>query len=174
MPKAKSRTKGGTKKIGKVPSNTRVTKDGWTIIESDDHLALVITDAHVKAAKCGDPAKCVVAQALHAHYGAMADGFEIGTNISKVYSEASKRIVRFATSAPLARSIKVFDETGQWHLPPGTYYLRPLPKSYRREARWLAKRDNRDNPGVQSTFKGTKKAPTRHAPNICQMMKRAA
>jgi hypothetical protein len=135
------------------------------VIDADEGLTLKVTPAHVKRAKCGDPGQCVVAQALRDHFGPMVDGFQVGSNITKVYS--GDRIIRYSTPGKLARSLRLFDRTRQWHLPPGEYTLKPLAVSYRRGARWEKMRRTGTRP--QDKFRGTPMAPTRRALTVRQL-----
>jgi hypothetical protein len=143
-------------------------KDGWTLIDSLASLFITITPEHVKKAKCKDPTQCVVAQALMAHFNGLLDGFVVGSNITKIFSIGGKTCVRYSTSGALARSLKHFDETQQWNLPPGVYELKPLAASYRREARF---NKMKHSGGTKSVFNAGRVAPTRFAPTVCQIMK---
>ena len=135
------------------------------VIDADQALTLKITGAHVKRAKCGDARMCVIAQALQDHFGPMVDGFQVGSNITKVYS--GDRIIRYSTPGKLARSLRLFDQTRQWHLPPGEYTLKPLAASYRRGARWEKMWRTGSRP--QDKFRGTPVAPTRRALTVRQL-----
>lgn len=145
-------------------------KDGWTIQDSNVSLSIQITEEHVKKAVCKDPTQCVVAQALKQHFSGMLDGFIVGSNITKIFSIGGKTCVRYSTSGPLARSLKAFDETGLWNLTPGIYELKPLAQSYRRAARFDKMKHSG---GTKSLFNNGKRAPTRYAPTICQLVKAA-
>lgn len=99
-----------------VPSNKqRVVKDATRSI------TVRITPQHVRLAKCGDPAECVIAQALTAALGDMLEGVQVGSTIIKVYVPG--KVLRYTTPAAVRRAIPVFDKTGQWSLPPGEYTL---------------------------------------------------
>jgi hypothetical protein len=143
-------------------------KDGWTSADANVPLTITITPEHVARAKCNDPAQCVVAQALMDHFGGMVDGFECGSNITKIYSIGGKICTRYSTGSALRRSLVNFDKTKKWDLPPGVYQLNPLANCYRREARWHKKKNSG---GVRSVFNAKRQAPTRHAATVCQIIR---
>ena len=140
------------------------TDKRYETVDADHALTLTITQLHVDRAICKDGGQCVIAQALFDHFGPHVDGFSVGSNITKIYN--GTRCVRYSTPSKLAKSLRLYDETKHWSLPPGQYTLLPLAKSYRRGARW----DKiKHSGGKQDKFRGTVKAPTRHAMTVCQI-----
>ncbi len=125
-------------------------------------ITITITPSHVRKAKCGDPAACVVAQALLDTFGDLFEGCEIGARVIRIITET--KVVRYSTPHKLTKAIPVFDDTKRWNLPPGEYTLMPY-KS--RPRRWeKAKRRG----GTQSTFIG-RKVPSRrltHINKLCE------
>jgi hypothetical protein len=85
-------------------------------------ITFAIKEKHAREAEPGDPCKCVVARALQDTFGDFLQGVFIGPQISKVVTKTE--VIRFRTPAALAKAIPIFDTTGQWNLPPGTYTLR--------------------------------------------------
>lgn len=123
-------------------------------------IEITITPSHIKKAKCGDPAACVVAQALMDRFGDLFDGCEVGTTVTRIIT--ATQVIRYSTPHQLKRAIPVFDRTGQWELPPGNYIL-GIPKP--RPRRWeKAKRQG----GVQSTFKA-RAVPSRRLSRINEL-----
>jgi len=117
-----------------------------TIKNATKPMTITIDRLHIKKAKCGDPAACVVAQALTDRFGDLFTGCEVGSNVTKIVTET--QVIRYSTPNALRRAIPIFDKTGQWELPPGDYTLMPYKP---RPRRWeKAKR----NGGKQSVFKG--------------------
>ncbi len=125
-------------------------------------LVLVITEEHVKRGKCKDPRQCVIAQALRdSQVGEFAESFMVGPSCTKIVF--AKEIWRYKTPTRLRNALSTFDDTEQWHLPPGTYMLMPYTAAQRR---WeSAKRHG----GKQSKFKRVVSAPTRVTLSIHQL-----
>ena len=133
---------------------------GWTLNDPIHAVSFEITKEDIKKAVCKDPSKCVVAQAIRRQFTMAGEGtgIEVGSNISKVFIAGIETVFRFFTSGKLGDSLKEFDTTGKWPLPPGVYKLLPLPASYRRPARWdKAKRTGKG----QSVIKTRVALPTR-------------
>ena len=145
-------------------------RTGVTIIDATAPLYFTINGDDPKNVVCGDPGKCVVAVALKRSQ-VFAEGFQVGSNITKIYSDGGKKIIRYSTPSKLAHALRTFDKTGQWGLEPGTYILLPLSKSYRRRNRWS---EMRHSGGIQSTYRGTPVAPTRHAESVFTIAQRMA
>jgi len=83
-----------------------------------------ITEKHCKVAKCGNPKKCVVAQALQDAFEDLGfDGAEVGMAYTKI--RIGRQITRFRTPYKLRNAIVSFDKTGFWNLEPGEYCLLP-------------------------------------------------
>jgi hypothetical protein len=120
-------------------------------VDATDPLPFVITTEHIKNAKCKDPTKCVIAQALGARFGQFFLGMEVGMTITKIQTPGM--VTRFATPSKLRRQMLVFDKTGQWDLPPGEYTLLPPTgtKKLGGNNRWQHKKKERT--GVQSKYK---------------------
>ena len=135
----------------------RTTAEGWKIYASNEKLVLQITPACVKQACRSSKEDCVIARAIQKHQ-AFASGWQIGKNISLIYSEGERAVVRYGTSAKLARALNVFDRTGKWPLMSGHYSLKPLPAGYRVGTRWAW---YKGSGGKASKFKGTKRSATR-------------
>ena len=103
------------------------------VIDATRPITVKITQSHQAIASCGNPAKCVVAQALNDAYGDVFDGAQVGTTVTKVFT--SDKVLRYATPHQFKRAIPVFDKTGEWGLPEGEYTLRPLSPTSRMGAR---------------------------------------
>jgi hypothetical protein len=153
--KARKDIEGGGKTL------LRTTKDGWKIYAANDPLELRITQQCINKAMCGNKENCVVAQAI-GRSQAFATDWMVGTNITIITCETTKEVIKYGTSAPLARAIPKFDTDSEWNLIPGTYRLNPLPVVYRIGNRWImVKNKGKGTGGKRSFFKGTKRAPTR-------------
>lgn len=87
-------------------------------------LTFEITEKHVKAAKCGDPSACVIAQAVTELCGDMFEKIEVGAKITKVY-RIDNKVIRYVTSERLSKALIHWDKTQDWLLPPGKYRLLP-------------------------------------------------
>ncbi|NDD54933.1 hypothetical protein EBZ39_13895 [bacterium] len=136
----------------------RTTSDGWNIYAANDYLDLNITQQCIDKAVCSSKGECVVAQAIKRQIP-FATGWAVGSNIVIITCDATKEVIRYGTSGPLAHAIPVFDRPPYvWNLKPGTYRLKPLPVSYRIGTRWIM---YKGTGGKRSTFKGTEKSPTR-------------
>lgn len=137
-----------------------------TVVNADRPLTLLITEEHIKSAKCKDPTKCVIAQALHcSSIGQLAEEFQVGATCTKIV--LGSQILRYATPYKLRNALRTFDKTGQWHLPPGEYTLNPYKGGSRR---WeTAKREG----GKQDVFAGRVSAPTRRVKSIATLRKAA-
>lgn len=135
------------------------------VIDADNPLTLVISEAHIKNAVCKDPMKCVVGRAIGDHFGpGVVTGWAVGTNITKIFTPT--HIIRYSTPHRIATAVRVFDVTSEWGLPAGQYTLLPLSKSYRRGNRWNKKRNSGKRP--RDSYNGVQ-APTRFSPNILQL-----
>ena len=123
-------------------------------------MRITILPEHVKKAKCGDPANCVIAQALLATFGDLLNHCEIGSKVMRIITDT--KVIRYSMTNQLSRALIIFDKTGQWGLPPGDYWLLPYRE---RPDRWEeAKRKG----GVQSTFK-SRATPTRRLSSMRQL-----
>lgn len=106
--------------------------DGWTTVFADRELTLAIDHNDVRGAVRRVPDACVVALAIvRCTLGPYITGAEVGTNITKLWSDESKIEVRFHTSDELGKAIRKWDKTGRWILPNGAYWLRRYPDSLR-------------------------------------------
>jgi hypothetical protein len=166
-PKSKSRTPGKrvtTKRAAHAGSRPQDLRK--KVVNADRPLTLRITEQHIKSAKCKDPAKCVIAQALaDTGIGQIAEEFQVGATCTKIATEGV--ILRYATPYKLRNALRTFDNTGHWHLPAGEYTLTPYKGATRR---WeTAKR----NGGKQDLFVGRVSAPTRFAKSIATLRKAA-
>ncbi len=148
-------------------TTAKLNRAGFRIENADEPLDFVIKDKHITKAECGNPAKCVIAQALHDVPGYKHNivEFQVGANVTKIHLQG-KVIVRYTTPGKLAAALRTFDKTGQWGLPAGLYTLRPLSKSYRRPSRH---NKMRHSGGAKSEFRGTPVAPTRNAKSVYNM-----
>ena len=121
-------------------------------VDATKSLSFSITKEHVKRAKCKDPEKCVIAQALQdSAIGVVFDGFHVGATIVKLVT--GDKVVRYSTPAKLARALKRFDKTKKWGLPVGEYKLNPVCKSLRLDSRPRRWEKAKRNGGKQSVFK---------------------
>lgn len=102
-------------------------------VDAQKPLSFKITRASIVLAKCKDPTKCVVAQAMMALFGDIFDGIEVGSSITKLYIPGKE--IRYSTPSSLKRAIVIFDNTGLWNLPEGEYTLLPPSKTMRLNAR---------------------------------------
>ena len=93
----------------------------WKVKDATRPLEFRITNEQVKIARQGDPQHCVVAEGLSACLGDYFDGVEVGAAFTKVYT--GDKVTRYRTPKALRKAIPVFDRTGKWLLPPGTYRL---------------------------------------------------
>lgn len=131
MKTAKKTTAKKTKKALTLRPDVRVNRHGLTIRDANKPLAFKVTKADVTKAKCGDPNKCVVAQAIsRALPDGMWDHIEIGPRVSKIY--AGNNVTLYSTPRHLGSKIRTFDTTGQWEIGPGDYSLLPLANEYRK------------------------------------------
>lgn len=146
----------------------RTTSDGWKICAANHPLDLRITQQCIDNAVCGSKRECVVAQAIHRQVWNATD-WMVGVNITIITCAPLKMVIKYGTSAALARAIPKFDSKNKnqsnataWDLEPGLYRLNPLPVGYRLGNRWMFIKDQgKGTGGKASTFKGTSKAPTR-------------
>lgn len=129
------------------------TDERKVMVDAKEALTLTITQKHIDRAKCSDPGECVIAQALESHCAGLSDGFQVGSNITKII--VGKKIVRYRTPSKLANALRTFDVTGDWHLPPGQYTLLPF---VRPANRW---HKARRHGGKQDVFRDRISAPTR-------------
>jgi hypothetical protein len=151
-------------------------KDGWKTFAANEALELKITEEHVKVALCGHKELCVVAQALRDHFTGFVTDFQVGTNVVNLISVPTKTILRFSTSGALAQSIRVWDATKQWKLPPGVYRLLRLSNTYRKSAqnnRWhKKKKDGKGKKSVSTCIRG-QMGPMRTG-SVCSFTKKVA
>jgi hypothetical protein len=139
----------------------RTTSDGWRICAANHPLDLRITQQCIDNAVCGSKKECVVAQAIHRQVWNASD-WMVGTNITIITCEPLKMVIKYGTSAALARAIPKFDSKEGWNIEPGLVRLNPLPVGYRLGNRWMFIKDQgKGTGGKASTFNGTAKAPTR-------------
>lgn len=129
---------------------------------ADRPLTLTITKEHVKRATCKSASACVIAQALlDSQLGMLSQEMEVGSFCTKIV--LTDRILRFKTPTRLANALRTYDDTEQWHLPPGEYKLMPYTAAQRR---W---EEAKRNGGKQSKFKRVISAPSRVTKNIQQL-----
>jgi hypothetical protein len=149
----------------------RTTRDGWKICAANHPLDLRITQQCIDNAVCASKQECVVAQAIQ-RQEKFATDWMVGTNITIITCEPLKMVMKYGTSAALARAIPKFDNSTNWDLKPGLYRLNPLPVGYRLGNRFVMfKREENRVGGKKSVFKGTAKAPTRSG-TMYQVMRR--
>jgi hypothetical protein len=129
-------------------------------VDASKPLCFKIKEDHVVVARCSDPSKCVIAQALNDALGDFFEGVEVGMTVVKIYTAGKE--TRYSTPNKLRRAIPVFDKTGQWNLPPGEYTLLPPSPTVRlgaRPGRWKVKHKKKTKPG-RDMFRG-RALPTR-------------
>lgn len=97
------------------------------VMDAKITLVLDISKKDIERAKPGDMDNCVVAQALQRQLG--THQVCVGRNITSVLKEDV--LVRFKTPNVLAKNLRIFDKTGCWSLPEGTYELKPPTPSYK-------------------------------------------
>lgn len=90
------------------------------VLNAVSRLIFVITAGMIGKAVRYEKAKCVVALALKDRKD-IADVL-IGASVSTV-TFTSGRVVRYRTPTILRDALNRWDRTGDWELPPGTYYL---------------------------------------------------
>lgn len=98
------------------------------IVDAVRPLPFTITKDDVRKAERNNPNKCSVAQGLlatHTEYQRV----HVGPKITKVVTATT--ITRYMTPKVLKNAIPVFDNSGVWGLPPGTYMLGAVPPSER-------------------------------------------
>lgn len=148
----------------------RTTKDGWRTYASNSPLVLEITQSDIDKAVCGSREECVVAQAIkrQMHF---STGWKVGSNITIIYCESTKEIIRYGTSSELMKAIPQYDRPPYiWNLKPGIYRLLPLPAAYRVGTRWAW---YKGTGGKASKFKGPKEPATRSG-TYCSVKRRKA
>lgn len=133
------------------------TKDGVEVYAANDALTLHITPKCVKNACRSSKEDCVIARAIKQQQP-FATGWQVGTNITMIYCDKAKQVIRYGTSSKLAKALAHYDKTGVWLLVPGHYRLNPLPAAYRVGTRWAW---HKGSGGKRSTFKGMKQPATR-------------
>lgn len=94
------------------------------VVNATKDLDFKIGETHVALAGCGDPTKCVVAQALWDCLGDFFQGLQVGSNVTKIIT--SDKVIRYKTPAPIRKAIPFYDKTGKWDLPAGEYTLLPF------------------------------------------------
>ena len=94
-------------------------------------FAVNITEEDLKKAKPGDMDHCAVAEAIRRQLGGAE--VRVGSKITCVMKSGT--IVRFLTPRPIALQLPVFDKTGCWALPFGTYVFKPPTKWFSLKAR---------------------------------------
>jgi hypothetical protein len=101
---------------------------GFRKSEPKYRLKFEVSEKHCETAVRKDPCRCVIAQAMYDKFGdALASIHVLPTRTTLVYNDGRIRIYR--TPRVLREGLKSFDETGEWHLAAGTYYLLPRKKS---------------------------------------------
>lgn len=128
------------------------------IRDATEPFCFNILQTHIDSAKCMDPRKCAVSNAImDAHKDAMA--VETGTTVVKIITK--KEIIRYKTPASLSRAVIIFDHTKFWPLPEGDYTLKPLCASQTQKGRKeRAKREVRRRTEQVDTFRN-RNTPTR-------------
>jgi hypothetical protein len=112
--------------------------DNWTTVFGDHEIALNIGQEDITSATQRIADDCIIARALlRSPLGPHITSAEVGTNITKVWSDETRTEVRFHTSAELGQAVRAWDKTKRWSLPDSLYWLRRYPDSlrpgYRRE-----------------------------------------
>jgi len=103
---------------------------GFRKSEPKYRLKFEISEKHCNTAVRKDPCRCVIAQAMYEKFGdSLASIHVLPTTTTLVYHAG--RVVVYRTPRVLRNGLKRFDETGEWSLEPGTYYLLPRKKSER-------------------------------------------
>ncbi len=103
------------------------------VVDAEKPWQIRVTEEDIAKACPKNPEMCVVALAIESMLGPFSvagfEGMAVGTRITKVYLSGHE--IRFATPHELTDSIRVFDQIGEWKLPPREYTLLPLPPSLR-------------------------------------------
>lgn len=146
------------------------TKEGVDVYAANDRIVLEITPDCVKNACRSSKEDCVIARAIRKQQP-FATGWQVGTNISMIYCEGAKKVIRYGTSSKLAKALAHFDKTGVWAPAPGYYALLPLPAGYRVGTRWAW---YKASGGKASKFKGMKQPATRRGTYRGALKKKAA
>lgn len=151
--------------------------DDYVVQNAEKALPFIITADHIKKAKCKDPSKCVIAQALDdiPIVGETAEDIQVGTTCTKIRMKTGI-VIRYTTPPKLGRAVRHFDETKEWNLPPGNYTLRPYTGgTYRWDVKEKRKKEKEaagEAKGVQSVFnkgKPARRTPTRKVKSLASM-----
>jgi hypothetical protein len=141
---------------------------GFRKSEPRNRLKFEITAKHCNSAVRKNPCKCVVAQALYARCGVnLAAIHVLPTTTTLVY--LSGKISIYRTPRILRDGLKSFDETGEWDLAEGTYYLLPRKKSDQPGERAKRKLD----PNRKHSNKGTRARAKNLDPRMITLRKMA-
>lgn len=111
------------------------------IVVARGPLEFTIKQRDHENAKCGDPAECVIAQALLRCVGEVFVGVQVGAKVTKVITDT--KVIRYGTPSKLKEALQKFDKTGIWKLPPGVYKLNVLAQSIVNQAELAKKRAHR-------------------------------
>lgn len=131
-PATRTTTKKDTSPLLKCGRKHEYRPDDWTVVFADHEVTLNIGEVDVKGATRRVADDCIVARALlRSPLGPHITGAEVGTNITKVWSDETRTEVRFHTSDELGKAVRKWDKTGRWTLPDSLYWLRRYPDSLR-------------------------------------------
>ena len=129
-----------------VRPRSAVTSDGWTTSAPLEPLPMQITKQDKKNGVCKDPTACVVARSLCRILNPITAGVvdaNIGTTRAEIILHAQKTVLRYQVPGVLKKALQKFDNTGEWGLDEGTYYLNPIPPSFfNRKPRFDILREN--------------------------------
>lgn len=125
------------------------------VIDAKTPFEFKIKPMDIFLAECGDPEKCVIAQALTRAFSDFFEGFQVGSTVTKIIT--SDKVIRYRTSDQLKSALRNFDKTGKWNLPVGQYVLPILSPAHRQGSQATKKRwENwRNGQKVKKKIKGT-------------------
>jgi hypothetical protein len=133
-----------------------------TMKDATRPLRFVISRRHIAAAQCGDPNRCVIAEALKDALVDHVAEIHVGAAITKIV-DTHGDVVRYATPSMLRKALRKFDQRKGWELPTGEWELDPVPANKR------LGRDQSPGPGARRKRHRHlfgHRAPTRHVTAI--------
>lgn len=123
------------------------------------HFSLTITAIDILMGERCNTKSCVIAEAIK-RADPDVQAIEVGISITKITMAGV--VVRYANNPRVSKAISIFDKTGKWTLPPGTYEFHAPKGTQRlgsRPSRWDKEPKTKTKPG-QDKFNG-KALPTR-------------
>lgn len=130
-------------------------KTGKPVIDSEQNMVLTLKPEHYLIATCGEPGKCVVAQAVADLFAEDFVRVQVSRWMTKV--ETKTRIIRFKTPYSISNQIPEFDAKKGWKLGFGEFVFPPLSPTARIGARPNRRKvvHKKKTGGGQDKFNGT-------------------